>query len=478
MSDLDVLVIGGGISGLAVARLLAQRNLRTEVWEKEAMPGGKIASDRRSGYLTERAAAMVLNFRPEVSRFMQDFDLAGSRIMRDGLSNRYLVDQGCLRPVPLKIGSMMFSSLWSTKGKLRLLVEPFISRARGSSENETVTEFISRRLGREVLEKAMGPYVTGPLASDPDLANALATLPRLTALEKRYGSLALGVLVHKVLQRRTATETEAFSFQGGMSTLIESLARSDGVHFYGQHTVTELDRHGNGWMVSAISPGGERTVRAKQVVLCAPADVAASLLDPVDSELAGLLAGIEYAPISVVHTGFPAQAFSRPLDGAGYLVPRREGGVVSGCSWMSSMYPDRAPAGKVLLSSYLGGACAPAVAALDEEQCVAATLQSLRSLLPVKGDPDMVQVDRHRQGLPLYHGAYPARMRAINERLRFSPGIHLEANYRGGISIRDRILCACQAVERIESELVHASAAPARKIRKTIATVPLSPAAL
>jgi len=452
MSEIDVLVIGGGISGLAVARLLAQRGLRTEVWEKEASPGGKIATDRRSGYLTERAAAMILNFRPEVSRFMRDFDLADSRIMRDGVANRYLVDHGRLLPVPLKIGAMVFSPLWSTKGKLRLLAEPFIPR--GGGENETVSEFVRRRLGREVLEKAMGPFITGPLASDPDLANARATLPRLTALEKRYGSLTLGVFVHRVLRRRTATETEAFSFRGGMSTLIESLAQSDGIHFHGQRSVSELIPHGNTWTIHATSPQGEHSIRAKQVVLCAPADVAATLLEPVDNELAGLLSGIEYAPISVVHTGFPEQALSRPLDGAGFLVPRGEGGAVTGCSWMSCMYPDRAPAGKLLLSSYLGGACAPSAAALNEKQSVAATMQTLRSLLRIKGDPDMVHVDRHQQGLPLYYGAYPARMRAIDERLRFAPGLHLEANYRGGISIRDRIVCAYQVVERIEKALV------------------------
>jgi len=339
-----------------------------------------------------------------------------------------------------------------SSGKLRLLAEPFIPR--GTSETETVTEFVTRRLGHEVLEKAMGPFVSGPLASDPDLASAVATLPRLTALEKRYGSLTLGVFVHKILRRRTAIETEAFSYREGMATLTETLAQSDGVHFHGRRSVTDLISHGNTWTIHATSPQGEHSVRAKQVVLCVPADVAASLLEPVDSDLAGLLSGIEYAPISVVHTGFPERAFTRPLDGAGFLVPRAEGGAVTGCSWMSSMYPGRAPTGKLLLSSYLGGACAPSAVALDKKRSTAATLRALRSLLHVRGDPDMVHVDRHRQGLPLYHGDYPARMRAIDEHLRFSPGLHLEANYRGGISIRDRILCALRAVERIESTLV------------------------
>jgi oxygen-dependent protoporphyrinogen oxidase len=475
MSDLDVLVVGGGISGLAVARLLAQRGHGVEVWEKQSRPGGVIATDVKSGYLTERAASMVLNFRPEVRRFMRDFDLAGSRIKRDGVANRYLVDGGRLRAVPSKVGSMVFSPLWSLKGKLRLLAEPFISR--GGGENETVADFTIRRLGREVLDKAMGPYVTGPLASDPYLANARAALPRLTALEQRYGNLTLGVFAHKILRRKTATETEAFSFQGGMSTLTDSLARCEGVGFKADHAVVEIFANGSGWTVNATSPRGERSVRAKQVVLCVPADAAAALLCRLDSRLAGFLSGIEYAPLAVVHTGFPAQAFSRPLDGAGFLVPRGEGGVVTGCSWMSSMLPGRAPKGKALLSSYLGGACAPAAAALDDRQCTAAVMRTLRSLMRVEGDPEMVHVDRHKRGLPLYHGAYPARMRAIDDRLSSLPGLYLEANYRGGISIRDRIVCAYQVAERIDSALAEASPARMRKTGQTATTASLTPAA-
>ncbi len=474
MNEIDVLVVGGGISGLAIARLLAQRGLHTELWEKAARPGGKIATDNNSGYLTEQAAAMVLNFRPEVSRFMDDFNLVNSRVMRDDVSNRYLVDHGCLRPVPSKIGEMILSPLWSTKGKLRMLAEPFIPR--GGYENETVSEFVKRRLGREVLEKAMGSYVSGPLASDPDLASASATLPRLTALEKRYGSLTLGVFVHKVLRRRTATVTEAFSFRGGMSTLTESLAQEDAVHFHAQHSVTELIPRSKGWTIHATTPQGEKSIRAKQLVLCVPADIAARLLKPVDNELAGLLSGIEYVPISVVHTGFSEQAFSRPLDGAGFLIPRREGNPVTGCSWMSSIFSGRAPAGKVLLTSYLGGACVPEAAVMSKDQCSAAVMKTLQSLLQVKGDPDMVRVDRHQQGLPLYHGAYPALTGAINDRLQSSPGLHLEANYLGGISIRDRILCAYQAAERIESQLASQSSPVAGQKIHSVLTPPLSPA--
>lgn len=215
MTDVDVLIVGGGISGLSIAWWLAQAGISVEVWEQDTRPGGKIQSVKADGYLTEQAASMVMNFRPEVTQFMRKSGLDTYKVLRADTANRYLVHDGQLLPLPMKLIPMIMSPLWSLHGKLRMFVEPFIPK--GGHAQETVTEFITRRLGSEVLEKAMGSYITGTLASDPDLANAYTVLPRLTGLEQRYGSIALGVLIYKILRRRTASFTEAFSFQGGVN---------------------------------------------------------------------------------------------------------------------------------------------------------------------------------------------------------------------------------------------------------------------
>ena len=364
MKDIDVLVIGGGISGLAVAHLVAQEGLSVEVWERESQPGGKIRTHQEAGYLTEQAASMVLNFRPEVNRFMQASGLESSKSSRATTANRYLVNDGRLVALPMKLGPMMTSPLWSLRGKLRLAMEAFIPR--GGGPHETVSEFITRRLGKEMLEKAMGPVVAGPLASDPDQANAFSVLPRLTGLEQRYGSLAMGVFAHRVLRRRTATVTEGFSFQGGMSTLVETLAGDPGIGFHGGYTVTALEPVRQGWKVTGTARGTEQVCRARQVILSVTADKAGRLTRPLDSQLAELVDGIEYAPLCVVHTGFPRATVSHPLDGNGFLVPRKAGVSVTGCQWMSSLFPDRAPPGKVLLSSNLGGPQHHAAADVDD----------------------------------------------------------------------------------------------------------------
>jgi len=451
MKEVDVLIIGGGISGLSIAERLAREHAHVEVWEKQAHPGGKIKSDSHDGYQTEQAAAMVLNFRPEVNRFITESGLDECKRPRADTSHRYIVNSGQLNKLPMKLGPMMASGMWSTRGKLRMMLEPFIPT--GGSENETVSEFITRRLGSEVLEKAMGPYVAGPLASDPELANAASVLPRLVALEKRYSSIAMGVFVHRILRRKTGTETEAFSFQDGMATLIKSLAYRHGICFRGGHSVTNLSPTRHGWQVTANTSVGERSVNARQVVLSVPADVAASLLTGHNAELAQLLDNIEYASLVVAHTGFDKNAIKHSLDGNGFLMQGEKNTALTGCMWMSSLFSNHAPPGKALLSNYLGGARHPEAIAWSDEHLVGETLKTLRPLLGVHGEPEMVRINRHPRGLPLYHGDYYQLMKQLESLLTQLPGLHLEANYRGGVSVRDRIVCAMQASERILGNL-------------------------
>ncbi len=437
MSETDVLIIGGGISGLSVAWWLAQDGLSVEVWEQADRLGGKIATDRQSGYQTERAATMVLNLGSEIGSFLQASGLGTHRLTRPESGERYLVDDGRLTALPTKIGAMVNSSLWSLSGKMRMLREPLVPK--GGHDNETVTEFVRRRLGPEVLEKALEPYVAGPLASDPDLANARSVLPRLTTLERKYGSLTFGILARRLLGRRAAVGAEAFSFPDGMATLVDTLAGLPAINLRTRHAALELQPGKRFWTIQGHSPQGDFKRTAKQVVLCTPAAGAAGLVGQLDGELEKLLRGIDYAHVSVIHTGFARAAIGHDLNGSGFLVPRREQRDPTGCLWMSSLFPGRAPEDKVLLSSYLGGARQPAAVNWDDDQSLQLLMDALRPLLAIREEPEMVRIDRHRNALPLYHGAYPARMKAIDASLSRLPGLHLAANYRGGVSVRDRI---------------------------------------
>jgi oxygen-dependent protoporphyrinogen oxidase len=458
MSKTDVLIIGAGISGLSLAWWLTRQGLNVEIWEADKHIGGKIqTSQSEEGYVTERAAAMVMNFRPEVTELLNESGLETAKISRqaEAETRRYLLHKGKLTALPMRLGAMVFSPLWSLRGKLRLLAEPFIPPFY--AKDESVSRFISRRLGKEMLEKAMEPFVAGTLAADPDEASAEACLPRLTALERKYGSITAGILINRLLRRRTACGAETFSFRGGMTTLVETLARSPGIQVATSYRVNEITHTTKGWRATASTPDGERTLDVPQVVLAVPAPHAAKLVSPLDDELASLLQGIQYAPVNIVHMGFDRAAIKHALDGTGFLVPRNEAReshqALTGNLWMSSLFPDRAPQGKVLLSSYVGGARRPEIQNWDTEQCLQTVLSSLTPLLGIKADPEMVRMDRHAQALPLYHGRHQARLQAVADRLQHLPGLHLEANYRGGISVRDRIARSRTVAKQILASL-------------------------
>jgi len=468
MNETDVLIIGGGISGLSTAWWIAQSGLNVEVWEADNRAGGKIRSQYQDGYLTERAASLLMNFRPEVSELIKKSGLEKFKTthLPDGKTNRYLLKQGKLQAAPMKLGKIVGSSLWSWQSKLRLLAEPFIPA--GGYEDESVSHFITRRLGKEILENAIEPFVAGTLASDPDLASATATLPRLTALENRYGSIAAGIVINKLLRKRTACVVDTFSFCNGMSTLITRLSQADGIKFRSNHFIEELEQFHNGWKITATTPDGQRSIRASQVIVTTPASAAANLLSSTDIELTKILRNIEYAPLAVVHTGFDKSAIGHPLDGSGFLVPRHESQPFNGNLWMSTLFANRAPEGKVLLTSYVGGARLPSAINWDDKVIIHKLVQALEPLLKLKGDPNMVRIDRHQQALPLYHGKYQAQDHAIIARLQQHPGLYVEANYRGGVSVRDRI-----ARGRVVAKQVNAYAKNLSNSKQTFILTPL-----
>lgn len=438
MSAIDVLVVGGGVSGLATAWGLARRGLGVRVWESAPVAGGKIRSNRGHGYLTERAATLVAGPGRGAGGLIDALGLSASRCDRAGDATRYLLYEGRLVALEPKLGGMLSSPLWSARGRLRLALEPFMPSAPRGGE-ETVAALIRRRLGREALERAIEPYVGGPLASDVMQASAPAVLPRLVELERRYGSFALGLLARRLL-RRGRPAFEAFSFQGGMTTLVQALARAPGVDLRTATSAVDLRPVKGGWRVTGRGDDGEHEVRARQVVLALPAQRAADLLAPLDGRLGALLAGIAYAPIAVVHVGLRATDLRHPVNGSGFLATRSSATAINGCLWTSSLFSGRAPRGRVLMSAYLGGARNPEVTAWDDRDCAARTLADLDRLLGVRGAPEMLRVERHRRGLPLYHGRYMGRLTAIDRCLEELPGLHLEANYRGGVAVRDRLL--------------------------------------
>ncbi|MCP3868441.1 MAG: protoporphyrinogen oxidase [Gammaproteobacteria bacterium] len=451
MHQKQVLIIGGGISGLSTAWWLARRGISVELWEAANQPGGKIQSTRESGYLTERAAGLLVNHRPEIDQVINEADLDSVKSYLPEEVKRYILRHGHLTHVPMKAHSLLLSNLWSRQTKRRLLAEILIPR--GNNRSESVSSFISRRLGKEILETAIEPFIAGTLGSDADQASAEAVLPRLTELERRYGSITLGMLVNRLIKRNRLNRARSFSFRNGMSELTDNLSTCLGVNIRCGMKTSAIERYATGWIASAEFEGDEHRMEVPHLVLSTPADVSADIVRDCNNRLGALLGTIDYAPLAVLHLGFQQNQIRQPLDGTGFLVPRREYPRFNGNLWMSALFPDRAPRGHALLSSYLGGSRHPEQLDQDDQSMTENLLSDLSGLLGIRGLPDYVRVDRHSRALPLYHGDYQDRLARIGECLDGMPGLYLAASYIDGVSVRERIYQGMKTAKRIEAAL-------------------------
>lgn len=447
MNKIDLLVIGGGISGLSAAWWGCKESRSVELWESEDHVGGKIQTCTADGYTTEAAACMTAHAGPALAQFLNESAAGDARVSSVPADRRYMVKAGKLLSQPTGMTSYAISPVLNMRDRLRAAMEPFIGKR--TTEFESVTEFVTRRLGSSVLEHVVGPIVSGSLASDPDLADVDAVLPGMGALERQYGSLGIGFIAQKL--KRLGPPPGAFSFAGGMSGLIGHMADEIGDHIRCGLQAAKVEQTAEGWLVYGAENGKEVCVQARNIIMAVPTPVAAFLLHETDAELAALLAGIQYAPLSVVHLGFDRQTIDHPLNGTGYVVPKAEGQAMTGCLWMSSLFPDHAPKGKALFTTYLGGALRPEATDWDDQKTTDSILGTLSATMDMARDPEMVRIDRHQMAMPLYHGNYMGRLAMMDERLKNLPGLQLEANFRGGVSVRERISRGRLAVDRLLS---------------------------
>ncbi|MCZ6465145.1 MAG: protoporphyrinogen oxidase, partial [Proteobacteria bacterium] len=320
MADVEFLVIGAGAAGLGAARELAARGRDVLLVDPEARVGGVMQSERVRGYLVE-AGPNTFRLSASLVEFVERIGVSGIlRPAAPASRERFLLRGGQLRPVPMGPGAFLATPLLSARGKLRLLAEPFLRR--GDATGESVAAFLARRLGAEVVDALVGPFLTGVYAGDEAQLGAEAVFPSLTELERRYGSLALGGIRSAWAGRggRTARgRPGTWSAADGAAGLAAALASGLSTPPRLETRAVSLRREGDAWRVVLRGPGGEEEVRAAGVVVATPAPEAAELLGNVDADAAALLAKIEYAPIVTVALGADPARTLRPIRGFGFL---------------------------------------------------------------------------------------------------------------------------------------------------------------
>jgi protoporphyrinogen/coproporphyrinogen III oxidase len=466
-----VAVVGGGISGLAAAHRLVELSREqgspVEVSLLEAGPrlGGVIHTGQRDGFLLEWGPEAFLTEKPQAMALARRLGL-GDRIIgtREEFRRSFVVRKGRLRPVPEGFQLLAPSRLWplvltpifSPLGKLRMGLDLLVPPRR-DGKDESLSEFVTRRLGRETLERLAEPMVAGIYGADPKALSLKATFPRFLEMERKYGSIIRAMLATRFARRKTAGASGAekgtsgaryslfATFDSGMQTLTDALAaRLPPGSARAGAAVQALARHGNRW---TLALGNGESVEANAVILAVPAHGAASLLSPLDADLGRLLERIPYASSATLNLAYRREDIPHPLDGFGFVVPRAEGLTILGCTFSSVKFAGRAPEGHALLRAFLGDGAFSA----SEEDILQATLVDLRQLLGVTKPPLWHGLARWPRAMPHYTVGHIERVAEMGRRAAEFPGLALAGNAYTGIGIPDSIGTGERAAEAMLS---------------------------
>ena len=454
--DADVIVIGGGISGLATAWNLQKRGVRVRLLEAGPRAGGTIGSTRAQGCLLEAGPNSTLDTNPLIGKLLDELGIAGERVVASPAAhNRYIMRGGKLIPLPMSPGALLATALFSARAKLRVLGEPFVGRAPAGAE-ESVADFVRRRLGSEFLDYAINPFVAGVYAGDPELLSVAAAFPRLVEIERAYGSLIVGQVRGAKARARNAEISKQsaamFAFRDGMQTLTDALAQ--GLHAIELDAAAVRVAPGNdGHSVTVQGVRGPRELRARAVVLAVPAWVAADLVRPFAPRASAALAEIPYPPVAVATSAYRRDAIAHKLDGFGYLVPQCEHRQVMGTIFSSTLFGERAPRDQVLLTTFVGGMRQPALAQLADSAIAELVAAEHASALGAAQAPAFMNVKRWQRAIPQYTLGHRARIEDVEAVEREHPGIAFCANYRGGVSIGDCIKSAERTARQVAQYL-------------------------
>jgi oxygen-dependent protoporphyrinogen oxidase len=456
--EADVIVVGAGLSGLTTAFRLARHGWQVAVVEAEQRPGGVIGSQRREGVLYEVGPNSGLDTTPLIDELLAAAAIRGERLDASAaVARRYILRDGALVAMPTSPGAFFGTSLFSWRAKLALLREPFVAPAPADAE-ETVADFVRRRLGAEFLDYAIEPFVAGIYAGDPQTLSVPAAFPRLAALEQKYGSLIRGQILGARERRKNAEKAKniaaSFSFRDGMQTLTDALARALPIECGVRVAAVRREAEGFALECERVSPGAKQCFerRARAVVLAVPAYAAARIVAPLDGDAARALAAIVYPPVAVVASAYRRSDVAHPLDGFGFLAPKKENPPILGSLFSSTMFAHRAPEGTVLLTTFVGGRRNPELA-LAAEGDIAANVQQALARYVGAAIPLWSVVTRWPQAIPQYTIGHRERIAAVERAEAGAPGLYFCANWRGGVSVGDCIKSGHAMAERIDREL-------------------------
>ena len=450
-----IAIIGGGIAGLAAAHRLEELSkerevpLRFSVLEASDRLGGMIGTEQRDGFVLEYGPDSFISEKPWALDLCRRLGLEDELIgTQDQFRTTFVVRRGRLEPLPegfmllapTRLGALVRSRIFSWPGKLRMGLDLVLPRGR-QQDDESLSSFVQRRLGREALERVAQPLIGGIYTADPDELSLAATMPRFLQMERERRSLIYALW--RAGRKRPQDTKDAsgarwslfVTLRNGMQQMVDTLVErlSLGTIRY-RSAVRSVQPHDTDWQIECQD--GSR-LRADGVILATPAFQTARMLRACDADLADQLSAIAYSSAATVSLAYRRQDIPHALNGFGFVVPRIENRSIIAGTFSSVKYPGRAPDGQVLLRAFVGGALQAELFELDDDEMERVVRQEFASLLGIEAAPLFTLIARYPNSMPQYLVGHLGRVDEIEHRLVTHPGLALAGNAYRGVGIAD-----------------------------------------
>lgn len=450
-----VVVIGGGISGLACAHRLKRQGADVMLLESSDHAGGLIGTVQQKGFLFERGPQSFQGT-PALLDLARELGIESELLRANPSAPRYVLRGGRLRKVPLSPQALVGSSLLGLGSRWKIVSEPF-RRTSTPGHEESVAEFVRRKFGHEILEYLVSPFVSGVYAGDPEQLSLRAAFPTLEEWERQFGSVLRGAMKSRPASGERRKAPPLCSFRQGMSTLTDTLAHDLSTSLRTGVRVEQLSKVDGGaprFEIHLVENGRNAVVDATAVVLATPAYVSAHLVASMSPQLAQLLSGIPYAPVATVAAGYYSKQFKAPPDGFGFLIPRKEKMRTLGTVWNSSLFPGRAPDGCALMTSFLGGATDPRLVHKADTEITAIASSENQRILEIIGEPIATATWKYEKALPQYNLGHGHIVERVREETAQLPGIFFSGNYLEGPAIGKCLEQAARTADQVRERAV------------------------
>ena len=472
-----VVVVGGGISGLATAHRLLERasqlhqSIDVELFEASQRLGGVIHTIKKQGFLLEGGPDSFISEKPWGLNLCQRLGLESHLIGTQQSHRRsFIVHRGKLVPTPegfyliapSQVLPFVRTPIMSSLGKLRMAADLVLPRRKNLSTetDESLAKFVRRRLGQEALDRLAQPMVGGIYTADPEKLSLRATFPRFLEMEQQHRSLLLGMWRSRAIYKQSPAQRASgpryglfLSFDDGMQRLVERLQEKlspSSLHLNSEVISLRQEPHTQQWLIQ-LRNGSRLTADA--VCLALPSHQSATLLQALAPQLAEKLRSIEYTSIATVNLAYSTEDIPSDMDGFGFLVPAIERQSVLACSFSHLKFPGRAPKNRALLRAFLGGALQPEKLDYDDQRMIELVQNNLQDLLGIMRKPLLTWVDRHPKAMAQYGVGHLDHVKQIDAELLKWPQLKLAGNGFTGIGIPDCIRRAEQCADQLLSRL-------------------------